>query len=491
MGNHELPKGGAQVATVREHLDAIKEFSIRSIDGSKGTKEEFAALGFSGKEAMSIFAEGGEDAEYAFQIVLKELIAMEDQVKRDEVGVALFGTMFEDLGVDAIASLANVQGGLYDTEDALGKINAVKYDSLDAAMEGIKRNAEVQLIPAAEAVTDAFIDIAPRIEGMVNLAMPYIVRLAEGIGPCITNAVDLAERGFGWLAENGEILLPIVSGLTAAFVAYKAISAGVAAYEVIKTAVMATGATTVTAASVATWALNGALAVLTSPITLVILAIGALVAAGVWLYQNWDLVKEKAAQLGEWLSGVWDNISTAASNLWQGLKDGFYNAFSSLGSIIKGPINTVIGIVNGAIDAINGIGFSIPDWVPLIGGKKFAVNIPNLPMLYTGGHTDGVSIAGERGMETVISYDPAYRSENLSYWAEAGRMLGADWSDFTLGGGSDGDYYDFSGVTFAPNITIQGNADKRTIMDAIEDEYPEFCDMLERFIRERGKPVYA
>lgn len=400
-------------------------------------------------------------------------------------------TMWEDLGVEAVASMIDVQGGLYDTEDALGKINAVKYDSLDAAMEGIKRNAEVQLIPAAEAVTDAFIDIAPRIEGMVNTAMPYIVELAEGIGPCITNAVDLAERGFGWLAENGEILLPIVSGLTAAFVAYKAISAGVAAFEVIKTAVMATGATTVTAASVATWALNGALAVLTSPITLVVAAIAALVAAGVWLYQNWDLVKEKAAQLGDWLSGVWDRISTAASNLWSGLKEGFYNAFSALGGIIKGPINTVIGIVNGAINAINSIGFNVPDWVPLIGGKAFRVNIPKLPMLATGGHTDGVSIAGEAGMETVISYDPAYRSENLSYWAEAGRMLGADWSDFTLGGGSGDTYYDFSGITFAPQITVQGNADKGTIMDAIEDEYPEFCDMLRRFIREEGGLVYA
>lgn len=53
--------------------DAIKEFSIRSIDGSKTTKEAFKTLGFSSKEAMSIFAAGGEEAEYAFQVVLKEL----------------------------------------------------------------------------------------------------------------------------------------------------------------------------------------------------------------------------------------------------------------------------------------------------------------------------------------------------------------------------------------------------------------------------------
>lgn len=467
--------------------DAIKEFSIRSIDGSKTTKEAYKALGFSAEEAMSIFAAGGEEAEYAFQVVLKELVAMEDQVKRDSVGVALFGTMWEDLGVDAMASMIDIQSGAYDTEDALGKINAVKYDSLDAAMEGIKRNAEAQLIPAAEAVTDAFIGVAPRIESMVNTAMPYIVDLAESIGPLITSTIDFADRGLAWVAENGEILLPIVAGLTSAYVAYKAVTAAVAVAEAVKTAVLATGATTVTAATVATWALNGALAVLTSPITLVVAAIAALVAAGVWLYQNWDLVKEKAAQLGEWLSGVWGNITAAASAMWQGLKDGFYNAFSALAGIIKGPINTVIGIVNGAINAINSIGFTIPDWVPLIGGKAFSVNIPNLPMLATGGHTDGVSIAGEAGMETVISYDPAYRSDNLEYWAEAGRMLGA--SDYLLGE-SGGGSYSFD-ITFAPQITVQGNADRGTIMDAIEDEYPEFCDMMENFLIQKGLIAYA
>lgn len=498
--------------------DAIKEFSIRSIDGSKGTKEAFAKLGFSAKEAMSIFAEGGEGAEYAFQIVLKELIAMEDQVKRDEVGVALFGTMWEDLGVDAVASMIDVQGGLYDTEDALGKIKAVKYDSLDAAMEGIKRQVEVSLLPAAESVSDAFIDIAPNIEQMVIAATPYITELAGYIGPAITavanfpstvgefmdKAAEKYQQMNAWMKDHADLVrtIAILTGtLTAAVVAYntaQAIKNAGGIVEIAQLAALQVGLWGLEAAQVAqtavTWlattattAWGAAVAFLTSPITLVILAIGALVAAGVWLYNNWDLVKEKAAQLGAWLSGVWDNISTAASNLWTGLKDGFYNAFVSLGGIIKGPINTVIGIVNGAINAINSIGFTIPDWVPLIGGKAFSVNIPNLPMLAKGGHTDGVSIAGEAGMETVISYDPAYRSDNLSYWAEAGRMLGV--SDYLLGESSGG-AYSFD-ITFAPQITVQGNADRGTIMDAIEDEYPEFCDMLEDFLIKKGLIAYA
>ena len=112
----------------------------------------------------------------------------------------------------------------------------------------------------------------------------------------------------------------------------------------------------------------------------------------------------------------------------------------------------------------------------------------------TGGITNGLSIAGEDPRypnEYIISLNPAYRSENLSYWAEAGRMLGADMSDFSLGSGTSSTSYNLGGVTFAPNITISGNADKQTVMEAIEEEYPEFIDLLEKWFAERGVPVYG
>jgi hypothetical protein len=71
-------------------------------------------------------------------------------------------------------------------------------------------------------------------------------------------------------------------------------------------------------------------------------------------------------------------------------------------------------------------------------------------------------------------------------------MLGADSSDYSLGStGSGGTTIDMGGVTFAPNITITGRADKETIMEAIEAEYPEFVDMLEQWLFERGRVVYA
>ena len=71
--------------------DAIKEFSIRSIDGSKTTTDAFSALGLNADEMMATFATGGDDASIAFQGVLGALMEMDDQVHRDAIGVSLFG----------------------------------------------------------------------------------------------------------------------------------------------------------------------------------------------------------------------------------------------------------------------------------------------------------------------------------------------------------------------------------------------------------------
>ena len=70
-------------------------------------------------------------------------------------------------------------------------------------------------------------------------------------------------------------------------------------------------------------------------------------------------------------------------------------------------------------------------------------------------------------------------------------MLGADTSDYSLGSSGGGSYIDIGGVSFAPNIVVQGNADKESIMEAIEAEYPEFLDMLEEYFMQRSVTSYA
>ena len=88
---------------------------------------------------------------------------------------------------------------------------------------------------------------------------------------------------------------------------------------------------------------------------------------------------------------------------WNGVKDIFNGVFESFVALAKMPINGVISIINGAIAGINKLGFKIPDDVPVIGGKGFSINIPQIPMLYRG--TDfwqgGPAMIHDRGAEIV------------------------------------------------------------------------------------------
>ena len=83
--------------------------------------------------------------------------------------------------------------------------------------------------------------IADRIEDgfafITDEAIPAVLDLKD-------NLVDLAENGIGWVKDNADWLIPVVSGLTAGFVAYKAITLGVAAAEAIKNSALVASITT-------------------------------------------------------------------------------------------------------------------------------------------------------------------------------------------------------------------------------------------------------
>lgn len=170
--------------------DAIKEFSIRAIDGSDTTVEAFTSLGYNAEELMATFAAGGEGANDAFFDVLDTLMAVDDQVERDALGVALFGTQWEDLGVEAMEAMANASQAAYDTGDALEQINQVKYNDLDSALQGIGRQIEVALLPAADAMYQSLMSNMPEISAAIEEVSPVIAEIAEDFADWAGGAVS-------------------------------------------------------------------------------------------------------------------------------------------------------------------------------------------------------------------------------------------------------------------------------------------------------------
>ena len=194
--------------------DAVKEFSIRAIDGSTSTAEGFAAVGLNADEMEWKFTQGGDTAKTAFQQTVSALASMEGPIARDAADVALFGTMWEDLGVDAVASLGNIQDGAYATGDAMNAIKSVKYNDIGSAIEGLKRSVGSFTIDARAAFSTGIAGAIGTLVNALNSADGDISVVFDGV----VNAAKQAFSAFGgiiggWVENGKKIIEYLVDGI--------------------------------------------------------------------------------------------------------------------------------------------------------------------------------------------------------------------------------------------------------------------------------------
>lgn len=142
--------------------------------------------------------------------------------------------------------------------------------------------------------------------------------------------------------------------------------------------------------------------------TVFLVRLGAFVGGAIGLFGSLiksagDIVSGLVTAFGgiiDFISGVFTGNWRKA---WNGVKNIFGGIFSSLLALVKTPMNAVISLINGAIAGINKLGVKIPKWVPGLGGKKIAFNIPTIPMLYKG--TDnwagGPAMVYDKGAEII------------------------------------------------------------------------------------------
>ena len=121
--------------------DAVKEFNIRASDGTvtDAIKENAKSLGLTSKQAKQLGAEIEGGSVEAYQKLLEKLYEVDDESKRYQLGVAMFGTMWEDLGEDTVASLMKTEGAIDSTNDAMQKMDTAAYDTLESKLESINR----------------------------------------------------------------------------------------------------------------------------------------------------------------------------------------------------------------------------------------------------------------------------------------------------------------------------------------------------------------
>lgn len=135
--------------TKQKNADKIEQYS----KALKTAKENLANLESAGKGAkgsiedlQARFAKGGDSAKSATSEVLKALFEMDDKVKQNQAGVDLFGTMWEDLGIDGVKALMKVNGSADKTKNTMKKIKDIKYDDVEADWASLGRTVQTDVI---------------------------------------------------------------------------------------------------------------------------------------------------------------------------------------------------------------------------------------------------------------------------------------------------------------------------------------------------------
>ncbi|WP_442773972.1 phage tail protein [Lactococcus hircilactis] len=149
------------------------------------------------------------------------------------------------------------------------------------------------------------------VTNMKTLSELSWVAIKDGASNIATFATNAVSMGVEIASATGKLIahgaqIAIDTGLMVANAAQQAImTTATAAWNIV--AGISAGVTT---------ALGVAFAFLTSPIGLVVLAIGAIIAIGVLLYKNWDSIKDAAGKLGSWIGEKWDGIKKATGDAW-------------------------------------------------------------------------------------------------------------------------------------------------------------------------------
>jgi hypothetical protein len=281
--------------------------------------------------------------------------------------------------IKGITALA--KSGVTFTEQEKEKIKTlVESNRTLEAQEMILKAIETQVGGTAEATandTDKLKVAFSQVSESIGL---ILVPILAGLAPILTNIADLAAR-------NSKV-----------FVIVGAVIAGVAGTILALNAAMKVYQAVQLIATVATAAFNAVLAA--NPITLVIIAIVALVAALVLAYKRFESVRK-----------IVDNVFQFVTKAVKGSVDAIKSYFETILGVYKSIFNGIAKLWNNTVGKLS---FSVPDWVPFIGGKGF--DVPNIPMLAEGGIVSSPTLAmiGEAGPEAVIPLD-RYRGGGGNY----------------------------------------------------------------------------
>ena len=216
--------------------DAVKEFNIRMSDGT--ANEYLEQLGLNTEEVIAQFNKGGPEAQAAIGDVMEALQECDDATLQYQAGVGLFGTMWEDLGVDTVASLMDTQGAIQSTSDAMAQLDSAAYDTLESSLSQLGRTIKSEVVqPIAEKLTPAMKNAVNFVNSNVGPAVDWLLSHLPEVGIALSTigAIIVAMQWGSIVTKIGQVkgaitgLLTAIGGISAPVLAVIAIVAALAA----------------------------------------------------------------------------------------------------------------------------------------------------------------------------------------------------------------------------------------------------------------------
>jgi phage-related minor tail protein len=186
--------------------DALKELNIRAKDSSDTTKEALVSLGVTSEEQVDSFmrsiAEGGPSAKESIDLILAALGSLEDPLKQNEIGVALMGSQWEDVGSKVITSLDSTSSKLEDISGLAQKHTEEILEASTTQSEKTKRTMENWRTETGEHLIDGWDSF---IESFTDFGVNFGSRIQEW-------SLDL----FGLGKDSGESMVDgMIDGIRA------------------------------------------------------------------------------------------------------------------------------------------------------------------------------------------------------------------------------------------------------------------------------------
>lgn len=298
--------------------DAFKEFGIRSKDASDLSMQAFRDLGFEDAQKMTdMFAQGGEKAQQAYALVVDALLDMENATKKNEIGVALFGTQFEDLEDKTINAMLNSTNSLKEFGGSAEEAMKQFEESFGQKLVGSIRKVGMALEPLGK----------------------ILLQMATVMLPPIVIAIETLSSAFEALPKPIQQTIVVLGGIAMA----------VAPIILLATALKGTAIAS-TIATVATTAYTTALAGQTATILVATTSAGRLgqVLGTLASVQGWSML------FGGGAVGNVGKLKVAMAGLMTTISTGIKAIGASLMTFIMSPIGAILAVIGLIIVALVG-----------------------------------------------------------------------------------------------------------------------------------------